>query len=142
MSPRTERPAADARTAEAVVDAYLEQLASVGLATTDLLADDVAFLATVPHWRFRVDGADAARAELGRWFAHPTRVEPLQRIPTGGGEVLVMGLRWEEGGQTWGGHQIHVVTVEDGRIRRLDVACGGRWDAALLAQMPAGVDAG
>jgi hypothetical protein len=126
----------------AVVEAYLEQLAAARIADSELFADDATFVATVPHWRFRVDGAEGIRAELGRWFAHPSRLDPLRRIPTPEGAVLLMGLRWTEDGQTWGGHQVHVLTVAAGSIERLDVACGGRWGPELLAQMPAGVDAG
>jgi hypothetical protein len=129
-------------TAEAVVTAYLEELTAGRLGTTDLLAPDAAFVATVPHWRYRVDGADAVRKELGSWYGVPSRIVELRRLPVADGEVLDLGLSWEEGGEPWGGHQLQIVTVRDGRIAQIDAACGGRWGPQLLAQLPAGAHAG
>jgi hypothetical protein len=128
-------------TTSAVVDAYLDQLAEGVLGTTGLLADDARFAATVPQWRYRVQGADAVRKELGSWFACPTRIVEERRLPTAEGEVLVLGLRWEEGGGTWGAHQIHVLTVVDGRIAEVQAACGGRWSPEVLAHLPQSADA-
>ena len=44
-------------------------------------------------------------------------------------------LRWEEGGVPHAVHQAHVVEVDDDRITRDQVWCGGRWPAPLLAEM-------
>jgi hypothetical protein len=137
----TSAPTSPTWTRAAVVDAYLDQLAEGVLRTTGLLADDAVFSATVPQWRYQVRGADAVRGELGSWFGVPTRIVEERRIPTEEGEVVVLGLRWEEGGQTWGAHQTHVLTVRDGRIAHLHAACGGRWSPEVLAQLPEIADA-
>jgi hypothetical protein len=142
MAPTPHVPTLPTVSATDVVDAYLDQLAAARIGHSELFAPGATFVATVPHWRFRVDGAGPIRAELDRWFAHPTRLGPQRRLPTRDGAVLVLGLRWDEDGQTWGGHQVHVLTIADGRIQHLEVACGGRWGPDLLAQMPSGVDAG
>ena len=36
-------------------------------------------------------------------------------------------------------HQAHVLDVTDGRITHQDVWCGGRWEAALQAEIEAGL---
>ena len=119
-----------------VVDAYLQQLADGALGTTDLLHADVAFDATVPHWRFHLDGADAVRAELGRWFVGPQQLSDLRRLPTADGEVIDYGLAWSEAGGRWGGHQMAILTVVDGRVAHLAVSCGGRWDPGCWHRWP------
>lgn len=126
---------------DSVVDAYLDQLAQGVLGTCGLLADEAVFSGTVPQWRYQVRGADAVRQELGSWFGCPTRIVEERRLPTAEGEVVVLGLRWEEHGGTWGAHQTHVLTVDDGRITKIHAACGGRWSPEVLAQMPASADA-
>jgi hypothetical protein len=134
-------PASSTPTPATVVDAYLEQLQQGVLGATELLADDAVFSATVPQWRFQVRGAEAIRRELGSWYPVPVRIVEERRIPTEGGEVLVLGLRWQEDGETWGGHQTHVITTRTGRIVHLHTACGGRWSPAVLAQLPPSADA-
>ena len=42
-----------------------------------------------------------------------------------------------EDGVPHAAHQVHLVTVDAGRISRDTVFCGGRWPAALLAEMEA-----
>jgi hypothetical protein len=100
------------------------------------------FSATVPQWRYQVQGADAVRGELASWYGVPIQIVEERRIPTMEGEVVVLGLRWEQDGATWGGHQTHVITVRDGRIAHLHAACGGRWSPEVLAQLPEIADAG
>jgi hypothetical protein len=34
-------------------------------------------------------------------------------------------------------HQVHLVSVEDDRITRLEVWCGGRWDPATQEEIAA-----
>jgi hypothetical protein len=93
------------------------------------------FDATVPGWRFSVRGAEAVRAELGRWYAEPGAFEELGRTPIPGGELVTFTLRWEENGVPHAAHQAHLVSLDGGRIDRDQVWCGGRWPAALLAEM-------
>ena len=37
----------------------------------DIFCEDIVLDATVPNWRFRVQGAGAVRDELGRWYGDP-----------------------------------------------------------------------
>ena len=105
--------------------------------TAELYCSDAHLDATVPNWRFTVDGAGAIATEYRRWFAHPGRFSELRRIPTQDGEVVEYTVRWTENGVAHAAHHVHVLTVDSARdqIATDRVWCGGRWDAALLAQM-------
>jgi hypothetical protein len=82
-------------------------------------------------------GADAIRDEYGRWFAHPGRFEEMRRLAVPDGEVVEYVLTWTERGVPHAAHHVHVLTVRDGAIAADTVMCGGRWPAALLAEMAA-----
>ena len=85
------------------------------------------------------DEADAIRAEYARWFAEPACFDELRRYPVEGGqaEVVEYMLSWTENGVPHAAHHLHVLTVRDDRIVADMVFCGGRWPAALLAEMEA-----
>jgi ketosteroid isomerase-like protein len=117
------------------VSRFTASIESAGVATTDLFCEDVLLDATVPHWRFQVRGSEAVGAELGRWYAAPGQFEDLRRTPLTDGELVEFTLAWEEEGVPHASHQAHVLTVRDGRIAADRVWCGGRWPAALLAEM-------
>jgi len=51
--------------------------------------------------------------------------------------VVEYTLSWTENGVPHAGHHLHVLTVRDDRIVADMVFCGGRWPAALLAEMEA-----
>ena len=87
------------------------------------------------NWRFAVRGDAAVREELGRWYADAGHFEELTRTPLPTGELVEFTLRWEEAGVPFAAHQAHVVEVAGDRIVRDQVWCGGRWPAALLAEM-------
>jgi hypothetical protein len=92
----------------------------------------------VPNWRFTAGGADAIRATYAGWFADPGRFEELRRLPTATGVVVEYLLTWEDAGVPHAAHHVHLLTLApDGRIADDHVFCGGRWDAALLAEMAA-----
>jgi ketosteroid isomerase-like protein len=122
------------RSAE-VIDRYLAAIAGASLPGCDAFSPDVTFEATVPNRRFSVHGDAAVRAGLARWYADPGSFEELSRTPIPTGELVSFTLRWEEGGVPFAAHQAHVVVVDDGRIVRDQVWCGGRWSATLLAEM-------
>ena len=52
-------------------------------------------------------------------------------------EVVEYTLSWTENGVPHAGHHLHLLTVRDDRIVSDMVFCGGRWPAALLAEMEA-----
>ena len=120
---------------EIVIGRFLASIEGGAMAKTDALDDGVVLDATVPNWRFTVRGADAVRAELARWYADPGSFEDLTRTPVPGGELVTFTLRWEENGVPHAVHQAHVLSVGGHGIVRDQVWCGGRWPAALLAEM-------
>ena len=99
--------------------------------------------ATVPNWRFRMEGAGAVETGFSSWYAAPAVFEELRRVPLPGGELVEFALSWEEGGVPFACHQLHVFDVDPGTgaITVDRVWCGGRWDAALLAEMGAAAHA-
>jgi hypothetical protein len=103
----------------------------------EVFCEDVVLDATVPNWRFRVEGAAAVRAELGKWYADPGRFVDVRRNSIDDGEVVEFTLTWEESGVPHTCHQAHVVKFRDDRIASDTVFCGGRWPAPLLAEMDA-----
>jgi hypothetical protein len=130
----TERPTV----ASTVVDRFLEGIRT-GALPDDVHAPDVHLDATVPGWRFQVDGAAGVQAEYRRWFDQPSRFEALERHPIADGEV-VRYLQVLDDGTTV--HHAHLLTVRDDRIVVDRVFCGGRWQGDLLAQMGSAAHAG
>ena len=119
------------------VGAFLAELSEGTGMTTAAWAEDATLDATVPHWRFECDGAEAVAAELSAWYAAPTTIESVVRRPVPGGEAVELDLSWVEGGVPHAAHQVHLITVDGDRISRDTVFCGGRWSAELLAEMEA-----
>jgi ketosteroid isomerase-like protein len=122
-----------------VIDNFLAAIENATIAGCDAWSDDATVDATVPNWRMAVRGADAIRAEYGRWFADPAKFEELRRYPAADGatEIVEYTLSWFENGVPHAGHHLHVLTVRDDRIVADTVFCGGRWPASLLAEMEA-----
>src|SRR6266851_6254289 len=87
-----------------------------GAVPGDVFCDDAVLDATVPHWRSSARGAEAVRAELGRWFADPGHFEQLRRSPLPDGELVEFTLTWEEAGVAHMCHQAHVLGLRDGLI--------------------------
>ena len=119
------------------IDAFLDAVTAGSIATCEVWTEDVVLDATVPDWRFRKNGVPALKDEYAHWFADPGSFEELRRIPLPDGEVVDYLLTWMEGGVPHAAHHVHVLEVRDGRISRDTVMCGGRWPAALLAEMQA-----
>ncbi len=122
-----------------VIDKFLDAIESATIPGCDVWSADATLDATVPNWRLHAAGADAIRAEYAKWFAHPGRFEELRRCPVDGGasEVVEYTLSWSENGVPHAGHHMHLLTIRDDRIVADMVFCGGRWPAALLAEMEA-----
>ena len=120
------------------VDRFLAAIAAgAGGSVSDLYAEDALLDATVPNWRFSRRGSVAIADQYAGWFNHPARFEELERHATADGEVVRYLLSWQEAGVPHAAHHAHVLSVDpaSGRITADHVFCGGRWDAALLADM-------
>jgi hypothetical protein len=108
----------------------------------DLYADDAVVDATVPGWRYAMRRPTAIASGYSTWFAAPAVFEELERLPVADGEVLSYLLTWQENGVPHAAHHCHRLRFDSaGRITFDRVFCGGRWDAALLAEMAAACDA-
>jgi hypothetical protein len=105
----------------------------------DLYAEDAVLDATVPMWRFEAHGAAGVARQLSAWYAAPGTITELVREPLPGGEVVRFTLEWTENGEPWAAHQVHLIATEGERILRHECWCGGRWPAAVLADIEAGL---
>jgi hypothetical protein len=122
-----------------VIEKFLQAIETATIPGCDVWSEDATLDATVPNWRLHAAGADAIRAEYAKWFADPGRFEELRRcsVDGGAGEVVEYTLSWSENGVPHAGHHMHLLTIRDDRIVADMVFCGGRWPAALLAEMEA-----
>jgi len=121
------------------IEQYLAAIEGAAMDDCDALGSEITLDATVPNWRYQVQGSSAVKAELSRWYADTGAFDELKRTPLPTGELVEFTLRWEEGGVPHAVHQAHVLELTEGRITRDQVWCGGRWSAPLLAEM-AGVN--
>lgn len=122
---------------ENAVDRFLTAVTAAAIADCDAWADDAVLDATVPNWRFHRRGAAAIRETYAGWFADVATFEELDRTPVEGGEVVRYLLSWTENGVPHTAHHLHQLRVENDRIVADTVMCGGRWPAALMAEMEA-----
>jgi hypothetical protein len=119
-----------------VVDRFLAGV-EAGDLPPDLFSDDARLDATVPNWRFEVQGGEAVRTQLAGWFADPGQFIDLQRTTIPAGELVEFTLAWTEGGIPHRVHQAHILRVVDDRLATDTAFCGGRWPADLIAKMEA-----
>jgi hypothetical protein len=125
------------------VDRLLDAIGGGAGVPAHLLAADIVLDATVPGWRFTVRGAEAVSRQYGEWFAVSAAFEELERMPVAGGEVVTYLLTWEENNVPQAAHHCHVLRFDgDACISKDRFFCGGRWDAARLAEMAAAEHAG
>jgi hypothetical protein len=125
------------------VDRFLDAIGRGTGVPHELLAEEASLDATVPGWRFVAVGREAVARQYCGWFAAPAEFEELVRRPVDHGEVVTYLLTWEEGGVPQAAHHCHVLAFDDsGRIACDLFFCGGRWDAARLAEMAAAQHAG
>jgi len=125
------------------VDRFLDAIRSGDGVPAGLLAPRVVLDATVPGWRFSVEGPEGVARQYRAWFSAPASFEELDRLPVPGGEVLTYLLTWEERGVPHAAHHCHLLRFDTGGHIVADrFFCGGRWDAALLAEMAAAHHAG
>ena len=123
------------------VDDFLDAIVRGAMASCAVWSPHAVLDATVPDWRFHKRGPAAIRAEYSTWFADPAEFKELTRLPTQDGEVVRYLLTWVENGVPHAAHHMHDLTVSNGQITSDTVMCGGRWPAALLADMQAAQDA-
>lgn len=125
------------------VDRFLEAIGSGAGIPASLLAPGATLDATVPGWRFTLAGADAVARKYSDWFADPAGFEELVRLAVDGGEVVAYLLTWQERGVPHAAHHCHLLEFDSrGLIARDRFFCGGRWDAARLAEIAAAQHAG
>lgn len=130
-------------TSTTTVDRLLDAIAAGAGVPADLLAPTATLDATVPGWRFTVRGAEAVARQYSGWFADQATYEELERLPVEDGEVVTYLLTWTEKGVPHAAHHCHRLRLDgEGRIAADRFFCGGRWDAALLADMAAADHAG
>jgi len=117
------------------IDRFTDAVRTATIPASGSFAPDVILDATVPNWRFTARGVEAVTAELAQWYADPGRFEEIKRTDVPGGALVEFVLSWEEMGEPHLSHQAHVIEVSGGMIVRDTAWCGGRWGAALMAEM-------
>jgi hypothetical protein len=121
------------------VTLFLDAVAQGSGIPADIYAPGAVLDATVPNWRLEAHGPAAISGQLSGSYAHPGRLHDVVRSPLPGGALVRFTVAWTEGGIPMAAHQIHVFEVGQGAITHQDVWCGGRWDAALQAEIEAGL---
>src|ERR1700680_3532470 len=129
------RPPDEEPMTSAPIDPFILPIKHAAIPGAGAFAADAVLDATVPNWRFAVCGSVAVEAELARWFADPGRFEELTVTPLPDGALVEFVLVWEEDGEPHMSHQAHRLTMRDGLIANDTAWCGGRWGAALQAEM-------
>ena len=117
------------------ISQYLAAIEGATIADCPAIAAGMTFDATVPEWRFQVQGATKVKEELSRWYATPGAFDDLSRTAIPGGELVQFRLRWVEDGVDFAVHQAHVLAVAGGQVVSDTTWCGGRWSATLQAEM-------
>lgn len=117
------------------VSRFTRAIETASIPAAGAFAPGIVLDATVPNWRFRLQGAESVEAELGGWFADPGHFEELSVTALPDGALVQFVLTWEEDGEPHMTHQVHLLEIRDGLIARDTAWCGGRWGAALQAQM-------
>lgn len=126
--------AGTARLADRVV-ACLRAYDVDGLAA--LYRADVLFDASVPYWRYQLQGRDAVAEQMREELAAAggaARVTGVRATPTGEGVVVELEARFdaEDGERLW--REVHVVRTDGEAVVEHAVYCTGVWDAATIAR--------
>lgn len=119
------------------VDQLLTDITGGAGVRTSYWTADAHLDATVPGWRFEQHGAEGVADTLSGWYNVPISIDRVTRIPVPGGETVELDLSWVEHGMPFAAHQVHLIELDGDRIARDTTFCGGRWSAALLAEMGA-----
>jgi hypothetical protein len=117
------------------IDAFLEAIETGTAPAQDLFAEDVVLDATIPNWRFRRIGPARVAGQFEAWFQQPGTFDAMERTSLPDGELVRFELSWMENSAPFACHQTHRITVDHDRIVGVTLFCGGRWPAALLAEM-------
>lgn len=128
-------------TTATVIDRFLDAVRT-GQFTPDLYGPRARLDATVPGWRFQARGPTKIVAEYAGWFASPSRIDTLERLPIAGGEVVRYVHTLDVGGELHSAHHVHILKVRDDVIVSDVVFCGGRWGPEVLAEMGPAAHAG
>ena len=122
-----------------VIDQFLAGIARAEIPAA-VFHQEAVLDATVPNWRYQVQGATAVAAELAKWYADPGRFEAVRRTVIADGELVEFTLTWTENDVEHRCHQAHVLQLRNRQVLKDTVWCGGRWPAPLVAEMQAAAE--
>jgi hypothetical protein len=117
------------------VDRFTAAVAAATIPQAGAFANDAVLDATVPNWRMTVIGRTDIEETFSHWFADAGTFESITRTPLPNGELVEFVLSWEQDGVPHTCHQVHILEVRHDLIVRDTAMCGGRWPAALMAEM-------
>ena len=106
-------------------------------ALATLYHDDALLDAHVPNWRFQLAGRDDVARFTGCGLPAPGRFTSFVAEPTVDGDLLLQ-LEWRQHADDGPGaqsRQVHVLRLDDGRIRAQTVFCAGVWGPELQRRM-------
>src|SRR4051812_1866128 len=109
------------------VDDFLRAIRDAAIDTCDAWSKDCLLDATVPNRRFRKRGADAIRDVYRTWFEYPNELLGVRRWSTSEGEIVEYVHRFTGPAGPREAHHLHALEVQDGRVVRDTMFCGGQW---------------
>src|SRR5688572_4288510 len=95
-------------TTGSAIDRFLDTVRT-GRVSPELYTEDARLDATVPGWRFQAQGPVQIAAEYSSWFASPSDLQTLERIPIPGGEVVRYVHTFDLGGKQHAAHHVHLL---------------------------------
>ena len=96
------------------------------------LAPESVFDASVPGWRFRLQGPESIVRQLHHWWPTPAELPSYRVTPTAEGAVVEFERRWLGDDGLRGCRQVHVLVLDGERVREMRVTCAGEWDEQTL----------
>lgn len=106
-------------------------------ALADLYRPDALFDASVPQWRYQLQGREAIREALAEEFApilESARVEARRATRTDDGVVVELEVRFVQDGEERLWREIHLFRTDGTSITEHVNYCTGIWDGATIAR--------
>ncbi len=103
---------------------------------SDLYRQDAILDASVPQWRYQLQGRDAIRAQHAQEFGsvRGARVAASRVTPTLDGVVVEIEGCFEEDGEECLWREVHILHTDGAAITEHVGYCTGIWDAATIAR--------